>query len=93
VEVRRYTAGFLHGKAFIVDTALPHVMSGSSNFTYAGLARNRELNLGQFDPTTVGAVRDWFEELWATSESYDLAGLYEQRRAPHLVGSNIGSWV
>jgi hypothetical protein len=31
VEVRRYTAGFLHGKAFIVDTALPHVMSGSSN--------------------------------------------------------------
>lgn len=84
LEVRRYTGGFLHGKAFIVDTALPHVMSGSSNFTYAGLARNRELNLGQFDPTTVGAVRDWFEELWAKSEPYDLAGLYEQRWAPHL---------
>ena len=65
VEVRRFTGGFLHGKAFIVSTALPHVMSGSSNFTYAGLAANRELNLGQFDPGTVGAVRDWFEELWA----------------------------
>jgi phosphatidylserine/phosphatidylglycerophosphate/cardiolipin synthase-like enzyme len=58
VEVRRYTSGFLHGKAFIVSTALPHVMSGSSNFTYAGLATNRELNLGQFNPHPVGAVRD-----------------------------------
>ncbi|HEY9475550.1 MAG TPA: SNF2-related protein, partial [Mycobacteriales bacterium] len=84
VQVRRYAGGFLHGKAFIVDTALPHVMSGSSNFTFAGLARNRELNLGQFDPGTVAAVRDWFEELWAVSEPYDLAWLYEQRWAPHL---------
>lgn len=84
VDVRRYTGGFLHGKAFIVSTALPHVMSGSSNFTYAGLARNRELNLGQFDPNTVTAVREWFEELWADSDPYDLATLYEERWAPHL---------
>jgi len=84
VEVRRFVGGFLHGKAFIVDTALPHAISGSSNFTYAGLARNRELNLGQFDPTTVAAVRDWFEELWSESEPYDLAALYEERWAPHL---------
>jgi superfamily II DNA or RNA helicase len=84
VEVRRYTGGFLHGKAFLVSTALPHVMSGSSNFTYAGLARNRELNLGQFDPTTVTAVREWFQELWEESEPYDLAGLYEHRWAAHL---------
>lgn len=84
VEVRRYVGGFLHGKAFIVDTALPHVMSGSSNFTYAGLAANRELNLGQFDPVTVGSVRNWFEELWDAAEPYDLAALYEARWAPHL---------
>ena len=45
-----------------------HVMSGSSNFTYAGLATNRELNLGQFNPHPVAAVRGWFEELWAESE-------------------------
>ena len=84
VEVRRYTGGFLHGKAFIVSTVLPLVMSGSSNFTYAGLATNRELNLGQFSPHTVAAVREWFEELWAESEPYDLAALYEARWAPHL---------
>jgi len=84
VEVRRFTGGFLHGKAFIVAAnQLPHVMSGSSNFTYAGLAKNRELNLGQFDPNTVGKVREWFEELWAESEAYDLAALYEERWAPH----------
>src|SRR5262249_26792972 len=84
VEVRLYTGGFLHGKAFIVSNVMPFVMSGSSNFTYAGLATNRELNLGQFSPDTVGAVRDWFEELWAESESYDLAALYEARWTPHL---------
>jgi superfamily II DNA or RNA helicase len=83
VEVRRYTGGFLHGKAFIISDVLPLVMSGSSNFTYAGLATNRELNLGQFAPGTVAAVRDWFEELWAESEQCDLAGLYEARWAPH----------
>ncbi|MGW9642435.1 helicase-related protein [Streptomyces albidoflavus] len=84
VEVRRYSNGFLHGKAFIVDTAMPHVISGSSNFTFAGLARNRELNLGQFDPTTVARVRDWFEELWEASAPYDLASVYEQLWEPHL---------
>ncbi|MQA88070.1 MAG: helicase [Streptosporangiales bacterium] len=84
VEVRRYTGGFLHGKAFLVASALPHAMSGSSNFTYAGLAKNRELNLGQYDPTTVTAVREWFEELWEESEPYDLAALYEERWAPHM---------
>jgi superfamily II DNA or RNA helicase len=84
VEVRRFTGGFLHGKAFIVSTALPYAMSGSSNFTYAGLAANRELNLGQFQRETVEAVRAWFEELWAASEPYDLAALYEARWAAHL---------
>lgn len=84
VEVRRYTGGFLHGKAFIVSDALPHVMSGSSNFTFAGLGVNRELNLGQFDPETVRSVRTWYENLWGEAEPYDLAALYEARWAPNL---------
>jgi superfamily II DNA or RNA helicase len=84
VEVRRYSGGFLHGKAFIVSDDLPHVMSGSSNFTHAGLSVNRELNLGQFDPRTVRSVREWYEDLWSEAEPYDLAALYEARWAPHL---------
>jgi HKD family nuclease len=39
--------GFLHGKAYLVeDTATQAAIAGSSNFTYAGLAQNAELNLG-----------------------------------------------
>ena len=48
VEVRRFEEGFLHGKAFLVSTDDEGVIAGSSNFTYAGLAKNLELNLGQY---------------------------------------------
>jgi hypothetical protein len=84
VEVRRFTGGFLHGKAFIAGVNSKGVLAGSSNFTFAGLARNRELNLGQYEPTAVESVLSWYEELWAQSELYDLAGLYEQRWKAHL---------
>lgn len=84
VEVKRFTGGFLHGKAFIVASDIPHVMAGSSNFTFAGLARNRELNLGQAEPAAVGSVLGWYEDLWDQSEPYDLVGLYEQRWKAHL---------
>ncbi len=83
VEVRRYEQGFLHGKAFIVETDKTGVLAGSSNFTYAGLARNNELNLGRYDPTPVGLVIDWFNEQWSKSVPYDLGGLYKARWEPH----------
>lgn len=86
VEVRRYTDGFLHGKAYISDDAtLAAVLAGSSNMTLAGLSRNAELNLGYpaGDPHYVKNVRDWFNELWDTSETYDLAAYYERQWAPH----------
>lgn len=83
VEVRRYERGFLHGKAFVVETDQTGVIAGSSNFTYAGLARNNELNLGHYQPSTVEKVLSWFEKQWAASEPYDLAGLYEARWTAH----------
>lgn len=86
VEVRRYTEGFLHGKAYISDdSTLAAVLAGSSNMTLSGLSRNAELNLGYpaGDPNHVKNVRDWFEDLWDASEPYDLAGYYEQQWAPH----------
>jgi hypothetical protein len=82
VEVRRYTSEFLHGKAYMVDYPVLGVIAGSSNFTFAGLHKNRELNLGQYNPSAITAVRDWFNDLWEEAEPFDLAGFYEQRVVP-----------
>ena len=84
VEVRRYTKGFVHGKAFIAEhPKLPAVLAGSSNLTLAGLSWNRELNLGYPSGQHTGLVVDWFNELWDDSELFDLAGLYEERWRAH----------
>lgn len=84
VEVRRFTKGFLHGKAFIaVHPGLPAVLAGSSNLTRAGLSWNRELNLGYPSGQYTGLVIDWFNELWDDSEPFDLAAMYEQRWQAH----------
>ena len=83
VQVRRLEGRFLHGKAFLVGDRSHGVVAGSSNFTYAGLATNLELNLGNYSPHVVGQVQDWFEELWDEAEEYDLASLFEARFEPH----------
>jgi hypothetical protein len=83
VQVRRYEEGFLHGKAFIVDKGNVGFIAGSSNFTYAGLAKNNELNIGRYDPRPVELVIDWFNQQWDASITYDLASLYEARWAAH----------
>lgn len=86
VEVRRYTKGFLHGKAFIVEHDIyPAVLAGSSNMTYAGLMRNAELNLGATnDPTgPTPKVINWFEKYWNQSDPFDLAAVYEARWQEH----------
>jgi hypothetical protein len=84
VEVKRFTKSFLHGKAFIaVHPDLPAVLAGSSNLTYAGLMLNRELNLGYPSGQHTHLVIDWFEELWAEAEPFDLAGFYAERWLPH----------
>ncbi len=86
VEVRRFTKGFLHGKAYISSApGMDGVLAGSSNMTYAGLKLNAELNLGYpaGDQQNGKKVIEWFEEYWAESEPYDLAGVYEAIWAPH----------
>jgi phosphatidylserine/phosphatidylglycerophosphate/cardiolipin synthase-like enzyme len=86
VEVRRFTKGFLHGKAFISeDSSLPAVLAGSSNFTYAGLSLNAELNLGYGagDQVHGNLVREWFEHYWLQSEEYDLAAIYAEQWKEH----------
>lgn len=77
IEVRRYAKSFLHGKAYIVRDH--GAVVGSSNFTAAGLVANLELNIGQYQPGPRLAVQQWFDELWADAEPYDLAALYAAR--------------
>jgi hypothetical protein len=87
VEVRRFTKGFLHGKAYIADHPLmPAVLAGSSNLTLAGLSWNRELNLGYPSGQHTGLVVDWFNQLWDESSAFDLAALYEARWKAHAPG-------
>ncbi|MDE0676158.1 MAG: phospholipase D-like domain-containing protein [Acidimicrobiaceae bacterium] len=83
VDVRRLEGQFLHGKAFVVGDRSHGVVAGSSNFTYAGLATNLELNLGNYAPHVVSQVQEWFEELWGQAAPYDLAALFEARYEPH----------
>ena len=94
VEVRRFTKGFLHGKAYIPEGDITGILAGSSNMTYAGLKVNRELNLGYEGPTHKHLVRDWFEELWQASEAYDLAAIYQERFAEHTATArSLPAWM
>ncbi len=84
VEVRRFTKGFLHGKAFIAEhPRMPAVLAGSSNLTLAGLSLNRELNLGYPSGAYTELVVGWFNDLWDQAEPFDLAAIYEARWSEH----------
>jgi hypothetical protein len=88
VEVRRYARHFLHAKAYLARVPEGGIVVGSSNLTFAGLSRNYELNLGHYQEPAVGKVHEWFEELWAAAEPFDLAALYDQLMAefpPYLI--------
>jgi superfamily II DNA or RNA helicase len=83
VDVRRLEDHFLHGKAFVVTSGSEGAIVGSSNFTYAGLATNLELNVGSYTPSAVQGVTKWFDEWWDQAVPFDLAALYEARFEPH----------
>ncbi|MYF45440.1 MAG: helicase [Rhodobacteraceae bacterium] len=90
LEVRRYEKEFLHAKAYIFSNFggsqnnSSGIIVGSSNLTGAGLTRNRELNLQNFDKALTRETKKWFDELWEGSEPYDLAKLFEVVFEPAL---------
>lgn len=57
---------FLHGKAYLFSPSETSrngdVLIGSSNFTYGGLVKNRELNI--YSQDTFSPIKSWFEEMW-----------------------------
>lgn len=79
VEVRLYTQGLFHGKAYIFDDI---AIIGSSNFTRAGLTGNTELNSVHKQKYAAQAARQWFERFWNQAEEYkgELVRLLEESK-------------
>lgn len=85
IEVRLYTKGRLHAKAYIFDyPAEGHyepgiAIVGSSNLTLSGLNHNTELNVVVHGTENHHRLSQWFEELWADSVEFDEALMHELR--------------
>lgn len=77
LEVKLYTKGRLHAKAYIFDyPAQGHyengiAIVGSSNFTLAGLNHNTELNVVVHGNDNHQQLTGWFEELWQDAIDFD----------------------
>lgn len=73
VQVRLFRKGFLHGKAYLVE-GVPLLgtvgIVGSSNFTGAGLATNRELNAVLKQESAVQKLKEWWEACFTEAEDY-----------------------
>ncbi|MBI2907526.1 MAG: helicase [Chloroflexi bacterium] len=94
IEVRVYTRGVLHAKAYILDYRVPQPNSrgigivGSSNLTEAGLSSNTELNVQVDDNANIitgeGLHRDlcqWFDRLWAEAKPFSQELMRELRES------------
>ena len=72
VAVRRYRRGFLHGKAYLFGDSSrgDAALITSANLTGAGMARNRELGVVEYNPERVEAAIGWFDGLWEGGEEF-----------------------
>src|SRR5262249_10350295 len=66
IQVRRYVREFLHGKAYLFgdEKDARVALVTSANLTGAGLERNLELGLANYDVPVARDAVGWFEELW-----------------------------
>jgi superfamily II DNA/RNA helicase len=81
IEIRMYTEAPIHAKVYIMrkDQKLDKehygsVITGSSNFSLAGLVNNLEFNVELKDSRDVKFALEKFEELWA--KSFDIKDTY-----------------
>ena len=73
IEIRVYTKGFLHSKAYIFeDEGLGDGIAivGSSNLSISGLANNTELNVELSHKQDIQEVKNWFDDIWKNSEPF-----------------------
>jgi superfamily II DNA/RNA helicase/HKD family nuclease len=87
LEVRVYTRGRLHSKAYIFDYEPDGryekgiAVIGSSNFTLAGISHNTELNVVVHGNENHAELGEWFEELWDEAEDFDESLMEEMKRS------------
>lgn len=75
VDIRVYTKGVLHSKAYIFDARQGQMVDGvaivgSSNLTISGLRNNSELNVKITNQNDYQDVKKWFDEIWENSEPF-----------------------
>ncbi len=72
VEVRRYVAKFLHGKAYLFGNEVDAraALVTSANLTAAGMWQNLELGLVDYDPEVAKRAVGWFDALWEEADDY-----------------------
>ncbi len=78
INIRVFTKGFLHSKAYLFDFPQEKYIKGvaivgSSNLTISGLRNNSELNVRLQQENDYVEVKEWFENLWKESEDYNEA--------------------
>lgn len=86
IEVRVYTKGRLHAKAYIFDfnDQMPYSgagIVGSSNLSLSGLVHNTELNASLDGNANHHELRRWFDELWNEAEDFSAALMNEIERS------------
>lgn len=95
LEVKVYTKGTLHAKAYIFDygkvfddkgrelarTENGIAVVGSSNLSLSGIEHNTELNVMVHGNDNHAALTDWFEELWDEAEDFDKTLMEEMKQS------------
>jgi superfamily II DNA/RNA helicase/HKD family nuclease len=95
LQVKVYTKGTLHAKAYIFDYGKVYddkgrelsrtengiAVVGSSNLSLSGISHNTELNVMIHGNDNHAALTDWFEELWDESEEFDTALMEEMKQS------------
>lgn len=73
IEVRRYVSQFLHGKAYLFGDAEDArvALVTSANLTGAGMDRNLELGLANYDVPVARDAVTWFDGLWEQAAPFE----------------------
>lgn len=95
LEVRIYTKGRLHAKAYIFDYGKVYdqngnllernekgiAIAGSSNLSLSGISNNTELNVIVNGNNNHAALTDWFNQLWEEAEDFNANLMQEMQKS------------